>query len=220
MDYDIRDFVSFLREGMEDNFPIEPQEIFDKKHKNRKYHMVDVAFKKNPTEYLSNDLLVFDIGNEEAEKDYPYYHILEDSPVIRKRGRSTVTSRGSQQYVKNLGQRNYSKVSLSGKMFRKEYGDWLDSMRKAVQTSSFEYVKENGKIVGVKKIESDTYFNSRYHYIENILGLLIPSLESTFNIKYKGASDNGLVEEYFMQEYDMPSEDYATTQQILGILGM
>ena len=36
-------------------------------------------------------MLIFDIGNEYAEREYPYYHILEDAPVIRKKGKGTET---------------------------------------------------------------------------------------------------------------------------------
>lgn len=68
----------------------------------------DVAFKNNQTIVVSENEYTFDIGNEYAEEHYPYYHILEDAPYIRKRDRGTAKTRGSQAKVEKLGDRNYS----------------------------------------------------------------------------------------------------------------
>ena len=60
---------------------------------------------------MSGNMYIFEIGNDYAEENYPYYHILEDAEVIRKRGRGTSKSKGSQAQIEKLSQRDYGPVT-------------------------------------------------------------------------------------------------------------
>lgn len=229
MDYNINDFVARLRERMYSMFPYEPDFINEQKHivgtygpvKNPKpRHIRDVAFKDNVTEIINENMLIFDIGNEYAEREYPYYHILEDAPVIRKKGRATEKTKGSQDKVTDLGSRNYGIVSFKGKVFSKEYDRNVRGARKSVITRSTRYIKDyNGDTIKINR-GANSYQNVHYHYIENMMSMLLPQLAVDFNMKMGRTIDSGLAEEFVMDNYNLPTQDYSTTQQVLQILGM
>lgn len=200
MEYNITSFVSTLRELMYNSFPYlegrgkNPND--SPKHGKYNEEIRDVAFKVNQTQVLSDNMLVFDIGNEYSEQYYPYYHILEDAQVIHKRNKGTIESKGSQDKVKKLGQRDYGKVTFNNKMFSQEYRKIVNSEREK---------------------DSDTYPNIHYHYIETMLDHIVKTLAVDFDIKYVGQSDNGLMEEYTMERHTMPSDEMATIKQVLNM---
>ena len=82
MEFTLADFTNRIHQVLYDNFPYENDIIDIKKHKNRPLHIRDIALMPP----MENDgALVFEIGSEYAEENYPYYHILENAPFIRKR---------------------------------------------------------------------------------------------------------------------------------------
>ena len=194
MDYNINDFTKRLRELMESYFPYEDDSINEKKHKNRLGHIKQVAFKDNPTETLSENMLAFNIGNAKSESEYPYYHILENAPVIKKKGRATKESRGSQQYVYPMSKRDYEKVTLKGKTFSKEYVKNIRGARKRVVENSTQYVKIGNKTFKINK-NADSYKNVHYQYIEIMLSHIVNTLSSEFRMKIKFSS-SGLKDDY------------------------
>ena len=195
MDYNINDFVERLRIRMYYRFPVEKNIVNLKKHKNRIKHIRDVAFMDNKVEYISDDIRVFDIGNEYAEKEYPYYHILEDAPVIHKRYEGTIKSKGSQAQIQDLSLRDYNKVNFNGKTFSKEYARNVRGKRKSVIDRSTRYV--DGKKIN---LESKTYANVHYHYIENMLNAINPIIADEFGLKYARTSLSGLQTDYILGE--------------------
>ena len=92
MDFVLGSFVDRLRELMYNRFPYLPDRGKNPngtfKHGQYNEQIRDVAFKNNPTISLSPNQFSFDIGNEYSEEHYPYYHILEDAPYIRKPSKS------------------------------------------------------------------------------------------------------------------------------------
>ena len=226
MEYNIIDFVNLLRQRMYVKFPYENDSINELKHitgnKNPKPdHIRDIAFMKNGINIINENLIVFDIGNEYAEKEYPYYHILEDSPVIRKAYKGTEKSKGSQAMIEDLGQRDYGIVSFNGKTFSKEYSKNVRGKRKSVIDNSTRYVRDsNGNVKKINR-RADTYQNIHYQYIEKMLRDINPIMAMTFNMKYGRPQSNGLIEEYTMQEHNMPTMDFSqTTSFIEQIMGM
>ena len=217
MDYNINDFVGVLRNEMYHRFPYEKNDINLMKHKGRTFNIRDVAFMNNPLQVINEDMIVFDIGNEFAEKYYPYYHILEDSAVIHKKDRGTEKSKGDQSYIENLGQRDYGKISFNGKMFSKDYDKIVGEERDRAVSYSTRYTNINGKRVKVNRA-SNTYENIHYHYIEKMLSIIAPLIAGKFGGQYLGQSSNGLAEEFMMDMNNLPTiEDSGFVSQILGM---
>lgn len=217
MEFDINDFAKMLKEWFTSSplFPVyEPQtgnflteyqrsrqQSDSSKHPNRHpVHLNEVAKQcVNSTTITSDDMVVFDYGNYVMETNYQYYHILENSPVIRKRGKGTEKSKGSQAKVQDLGQRDYGRVSWNGKTFTKEYSrNVRGSRNRTSSVSHWAIVNGQGKYINR---ESNSYKNVHYRYIENILeNDVIYKLCSEFNLKPLRKVDTGLVEEFAEQQ--------------------
>ena len=219
MDFSLRDFVTSLRQQMYLEFPyFEDEELNAKKHPNRTEHIKDIAFMKNEPIYINDNMIVFEIGNEEAERNYPYYHILEDSPIIRKRGRADTYTKGSQDKVVDKGSRDYSIISFNGKTFSKEYQKNVRGMRKQVIDNA-TYFTGKGKQRERHNEDSKSYRNVHYHYLENMALKINPILANMYGLEYKGVKTTGLKDEYIAQEYGIVS-DYSEMIQISEILGL
>lgn len=212
MDFSLKAFMEQLRQQMYIEFPTFEGEYpnqfgymqtNNKKHPNRDRHIKNVAFFDNQPIYVDENMIIFDIGNEKAEKLYPYYHILEDSPIIRKREKSDAKTRGSQATIKDKGKRDYSIISFNGKSFSKEYSKNIRGQRKNVIEKATYYINENGKRVArdEKTKSSNSYVNKHYHYLENMAIKINPTLAEMFGIQYVGSRGTSLKDEYIMQEY-------------------
>ena len=227
MAFSLRDFVTSLRQQMYLEFPYFNGEYAnnfgvmqtnEQKHPNRTEHIKDIAFMKNGVTYINDKLIVFEIGNEEAERKYPYYHILEDSPVIRKRERADKYTKGSQDKVKNKVKRDYSIISFNGKTYSKEYQKNVRGMRKSVIDKA-TYFTYNGKQRIRHQEESKNYINKHYHYLENMASKINPMLADMYGLEYKGVKTTGLKDEYIAQDYGIVS-DYNEMLQISEMLGL
>ena len=202
MEYEINSFVNRLRELMYARFPYEDEEINKRKHKNRLGHIRDVAFMNNPVVYVDENTLYFDIGNTNAEEKYPYYHILEDAPFIRKRGKGTEKTKGSQAKVEVVGgKRDYGRVSWNGKTYSKEYSRNVRGNRATLMRFNADrYINIGGKEYRINKT-ANYYENTHYKYIEKMLnGGVNTTLASEFDMKLGRTESTGLEEEYQMQE--------------------
>ena len=185
-----------------------------KKHKGREpLHLktaVDTCMKE--TRIRDEISVSFDIGSERLERTHPYYHILEDAPVIRKKNKGTKKTMGSQASIEDVGKRDYGIVSWNGKTFTKEYTrNVRGSRNRANKVSHWE--RTNGQDVFVNR-ESNSYLNTHYHYIENILDSgILNDLAIEYGMKLaKKKIDTGLAEEYFAGLSEAPTN-------ILDILG-
>lgn len=220
MDFSLKAFTEQLRTQMANNhlFPYEDEEINKQKHKGRTEHIKQVAFLDNQPMYVTDNMIVFEIGNERAERLYPYYHILEDSPIIRKKGRADTYTKGSQDKVVDKGSRDYSIISFNCKTFSKEYQKNVRGMRKQVIDNA-TYFTGKGKQRVPHNEDSKSYRNIHYHYLENIALEINPILADMFGITYVGSKGTSLKDEYIAQEYGIIS-DYGEMLQIADILGM
>lgn len=158
------------------------------------------------------DMITFDIGNEQMEKNHPYYHILEDAPYIRKAGKGTTKTKGSQSKVEDVGKRDYGIVEWNGKTFKKEYSRNIRGSRSRLNKVT-HYITDNKGNIKMVNREANTYLNVHYKYIERILDSgILNELAAEYNMKLTRKIDTGLAEEYFSQFNETPLN-------ILDILG-
>lgn len=202
MEFVLSAFVDSLRNEMYRSFPYEHKEINDVKHPNRIGHIRDVAFMNNAPTMLDENTYAFEIGNTYAEEKYPYYHILENAPYIRKRGRATTKSRGSQAKVENVGKRNYEKINWNGKTYSKEYAKNVRGSRDRTSKVSYWATDYMGREYFLNR-EANSYKNEHYLYIENMLNMFIlDNLAREFGLKRMRTQLSGLEEDYMSQVSD------------------
>jgi len=213
MEYNIVEFVDLIREYLYGFFPYENDDQAIRKHPKRPLHIRDIAFMWLPTHMgAGGDMITFDIGDDYSEQYYPYYHILQDSPVIHKRGKGTAKSKGTMAEIKNLSQRDYGRINFNGKTFSREYTRNVRGARASVISNSTRYV-------GGKKINMDstTYANTHYHYIDKILDYALPFIADYFGMKMGRKIDSGLEEEY-NEQYRQDTTNLATGNWDVNIL--
>lgn len=175
------------------------------KHPNRSPLTLKEAVENcmNETYYRDMVSASFDIGNEKLEISHPYYHILQQAPVIRKKNKSTKKTRGSQSEVE-VSKRDYERVTFNGKTFTKEYSRNVRGKRTNLSRTSYwsGNVTSGGSFINR---EANQYKNVYYQYINKILdsGILL-TLANKYGLKMKRKMDNGLAEEYFSQFNEAP----------------
>ena len=136
----------------------------------------------------------FDIGNADMERNFPYYHILQQAPTIRKAHRGTTKTKGSESLYKNPAERDYERVHWNGKTFTKEYS-------RNVRGSRINLNKTQMHIDGQwLNTSSGQYLNKHYKYLDRICDEVAQQLAKEFNIKLGRKRDTGLIEEFAMQE--------------------
>ena len=215
MEYDIYSFTSKLKDYFvnsplfpiyNEQFPIWDLRNFKKQSAVSKHpfrqptHLKDKAiecFAKSTI--IGDNTIVFELGNEEMERNYPHYHILEDTQIIRKRNKGTEKSKGTQDMIKNVSKRDYGYVYWNGKTFTKEYSrNVRGSRNRANSVSRWAVIDGKPKWVDA---QSNSYLNVHYHYIENILNMdILDKLAFEFNLKRTRTLDSGLAEEYAEQQ--------------------
>lgn len=169
-EFSLSNFANDIRQNIYDNFPYESDEIKAIKHAKRPLHIRDIALGLT---YMSNGQMIFEIGNDYAEEYYPYYHILEDAEVIRKKGRGTKLSKGSQAEITKLSDRDYGRISFNGKTFSKEYQKNVRGVRSRVEKATYNIVGSDGRVYKINK-DANYYKNIHFHYIERILNNTLP----------------------------------------------
>lgn len=203
MEFTISGFTERLREMMYNHFP----SLIDRgrnsngsfKHGEYNEQIKDVAFKNNPTIMVDENQYTFDIGNEYAEEHYPYYHILEDAPYIRKRNQGTAKTRGSQAKVEKLGDRNYSFPTWNGKTFTQEYRRNVRGKRNRLSQVSHWVTDYKGDKVFINR-ESNSYLNEHYQYIERMFNdIILDAIALEFGLKRARTEITGLEEELAME---------------------
>lgn len=211
MEYTIDLFVEKLRDMMYVLFPYENDSVNKKKHKNRQGHIADIAFKNLPVLAENVDIRSFNIGSDYAEQNYPYYHILQQAPTIRKKGRGTDKSKTNQRYVQDLSKRDYEQVYWNGKTFVKEYQKNIRGSRSQTLNKATHYEVKNGRIVKVNK-NANSYVNIHYQYIDKMLDDIAPRIAYEFDMKLGRKQNAGLAEEFAYQQ----GTDLETIMDIFG----
>ena len=206
MEYNLDAFFNSLISYMAVAFPYMQDEEKDRaKHPNRNpLHLKDAVFDTLVPYHTPNNI-TFDIGSDTLESNHPYYHILQDAQVIRKRGKGTDKSRGSQAKVENVGSRDYARVEWNGKTFTKEYSKNVRGSRSLLGKAS---KWENGKFINR---EANYYANTYYKYLDNMLDNgIVDMLAQEFGLKRMRKVDTGLGEEMALQEFMDEGNDEAT----------
>ena len=173
------------------------------KHKGReplKLKDAVISSMANSTISTENEIS-FNIGNEQMEKTHPYYHILEQAPVIRKRGKGTDKTRGSQaKIIEDVGKRDYERVSFNGKSFTKEYARNVRGKRNRTDNVTHFISDSRGNRKVVNR-EAGAYQNIHDMYIERILDSgILNTIAEEQGLKLMRKSNTGLGEEYFAQQ--------------------
>lgn len=162
-------------------------QLNSEKHKNREpLHLAESIKNSFDSSTLYSDkMATFDLGNEKMELTHPYYHILENTPYIRKRNQGTDKTRGSQAKVEPI-KRDYEIISWNGKTFLKEYSRNVRGIRNRDE----KVTKRYGNVL-VKR-ESNSYKNDHYQYIERIIDSINPILASMYGMKLARKEHTGL----------------------------
>ena len=162
-------------------------QLNSEKHPNREpLHLqesIRESFDNSTT--FSENMATFDLGNERMELMHPYYHILENTPYIRKRGQGTEKTLGSQAKVEPI-KRDYEIISWNGKTFTKEYRRNVRGSRNRDEKVTRRY----GNVL-VRR-ESNSYKNDHYQYIERIIDSVNPIIASMYGMKLKRTQTSGL----------------------------
>lgn len=179
---------------------------YSSKHKNRQpLHLKDAVIHSiSQSRVFEQDMNSFEIGNEQMEIMHPYFHILNDSPYIRKRNMGSDKTHGSQAKVEK-GKRDYNVVAWNGKTFVKEYQRNVRGSRNRTNKVSHWITNSNGEKEFINR-DSNTYVNEHYHYIEKILDNIVDDLASMYGLKAQRKVDSGLGEEYASQFEDLGLE--------------
>lgn len=162
-------------------------QLYSEKHKNREpLHLQQTIKESFESSTITNETMItFDLGNERMEITHPYYHILENTPYIRKRGQGTDKTRGSQAKIEPI-KRDYEIISWNGKTFTKEYRKNVRGSRNRDETSTRRYgyvlVRRNG----------NSYKNDNYQYIEKIIDNVNPVLANMFGMRLRRTEKTGL----------------------------
>lgn len=198
MDFTLQGFTQSIRQNLYDNFPYESEKVNEQKHKDRPLHIRDIAFGYLPSVENGNTIY-FDIGSDYAEQYYPYYHILEDAEVIRKRGKGTKGSKGSQAEIKELGKRDYGRINFNGKTYSREYRKNVRGQRSRLGTATKVVVGGDGKSYRVNP-NANYYQNVHYHYIERTLDMVLPWIAQEYGLRMGRTEITSLESEYTEQE--------------------
>ena len=211
MEYDINSFTKTLKSLLYDFMPLSSEEQHALKHADRNWHMRDLALGNNVIIPLGTDSQYFEIGNENAEEKAPYYHILQDAQVIRKKGFGTTKSKGSQAFVNDPRKRDSGQVSFTISTEKKtnrqrlnpyyEYRRNVRGSRSLVGNSTQKVISEDGKITKINR-ESNYYLNIHYDYIGRNLEWIVQQLAKTFNMTL------GRTKLDFSEEYKSWIKDY------------
>lgn len=148
-----------------------------------KPHMKTSALKNNPIIIVSPEVEYFEIGNEYAEKTNPYYHILEDAKVIRNPNKGTPQSLGTQRSVKQVGKRDYGKVTYikSGGKTRvgQEYRTAYKNRSNIWNVNTTLYLKR----FNMRNEKRNYRYNIHFGYIERILEEITPTIAEQINAR-------------------------------------
>lgn len=195
-EFSLSNFANDIRQNIYDNFPYESDEIKAIKHAKRPLHIRDIALGLT---YMSNGQMIFEIGNDYAEEYYPYYHILEDAEVIRKKGRGTKLSKGSQAEITKLSDRDYGRISFNGKTFSREYQKNVRGARSRVEKATYNIVGSDGRVYKVNK-DANYYKNIHFHYIERILNNTLPWIAQANGVRMGRTEISSLEIDYENQQ--------------------
>lgn len=201
-EFSLASFTQDIRQNLYDNFPYENDAVKDIKHKKTPLHIRDIAFGYLPN-VVEGSTIYFDIGSDYAEEYYPYYHILEDAEVIRKRGKGNKQSKGSQAQIDVAGgKRDYGRIKFNGKTYSQEYRKNVRGERSRISKATYRIVGSDGIVYKVNA-NANYYKNKHYHYIERILNQTLPWIAQQNGLRMGRTEITSLEDEYDKQPSDL-----------------
>lgn len=162
------------------------------KEKRKKRHALDLALKPNSIYLISPEMNYFELGNPNAERKTPHYHILEDSKIIRMPRKGTKKSRGSQGLVKDKSKRDYSVLGYAQGTTTvvQEYRQHIRRNYFGIgtnKTTPREYEKRKAVTNKNKRgYRQNTYFM----YIEKLLEEVTPFIATSISATLKRERDD------------------------------
>jgi len=212
-EFTIGAFVDSLRKIIYDNFPYKEKPDYNPsgtlKHPKHPKMIRDVAFYDIPIMVEDYNIIAFDIGSDESERDYPYYHILNEAPTIRKKGKGTSKTKGSEMRITNPSERNFTRVSMTTKGYKREYDRNIRGKRNMLIKNATRKDESGDRI----NPNANSYENVHYRYIPRMIDNAIPSLCLEFGLISKRKEDDGLSEEYAMEHDMLSSFGYGTSKE-------
>jgi hypothetical protein len=166
------------------------------KEKRKKDHMKEKVY-NNQIIVISPDVQYFELGNENAERITPHYHILEDAKIIRMPSKGTKKSKGSQRTIADKAKRDYGQLIY---VPSKEYGYQVVQEYRQNMTRNYDGTKkaitqprEYSKRKQVSNINKRNYrYNKHWQYIERILDSVVRGLAIETNTKLKKGTEDSL----------------------------
>ena len=202
MEYSISSFTQEILKAMQNStlFPfMYDEEVDRKKHSKRSpLHLREALFTNVAPLPSGDNALMFDLGSEQLELSHPYYHILQQAKYIRKRGRATEKTKGSQAKVE-AGKRDYEKVSFNGKTYSKEYERNVRGKRDRLSQASYWATDYKGDKYFINR-DANQYLNIHYQYFDRILDMEMPKIADMFGMKLGRKQNSGLGDDYNVQE--------------------
>lgn len=206
LEFSTKSFITTIKSTLESNMPVESDSVFKKKHAKRLGKMREIALANNGVIPLLNNSYCFDLGNEMAEQHTPHYHILEDAEVIRKAGKGTKRSKGSQDKIKDLSKRDYGRVSVKTYISKKtglektkysqEYRSANRRGSRSLVGSATRIIRNGNKVIEIVNKDSNYYVNEHYHYIEKILDKKLDGIANQYGLKRKRTKLTSLEEDF------------------------
>ena len=185
---DIKAFSNDIRDLLIDNIPVESDENFLKKHIKRGKKLFQAVSGDANSQIVPLGLngYAFELGGPSLEANFPHYHILEDAYTIKKRGKGTATSKGSQDKVKDLSARDYGIWTVNKKNGTSVYQEYRKNVRGGRKPKE-KYklvVDRNGEVKQIMYESSSTsYINKYYHYIEKSMDIGLPFIAQKYNMR-------------------------------------
>lgn len=189
---DINAFATDIRELLIDGIPVESDANFLKKHIKRGKKLFQAVSGDSSSQVIPLGVngYVFELGSPYLEANFPHYHILEDAYTIKKRGKGTATSKGSQDAIAKQN-RDYGGWTVST-LVNKKTGE----VRKSVYQEYRKNVRgkrkprEKYKVIVDKKTKNQmiinatsSYVNRHYHYIEKTMDLGLPYVAQKYGLR-------------------------------------
>jgi hypothetical protein len=210
----IHEMVNFLSTRLKEDMEMSAIFPFDTKtpkEDRRKPHMRDLALKPNVTFILSPEMHYFELGNENAERLTPHYHILEDAKIIRMPNKGTKKSKGSQRVIADKAKRDYGQFTY---VASKTYGYQAIQEYRQNMTRNYDGTiksktqpREFSKRKKVSDINKRNYrYNKHYQYIERMLDPITRGLAIETDTKLKKGT------------YDSLGDSVFGTQEVAGYL--
>lgn len=198
VEFSLQGFTNSIRQNLYDNFPYENDETKMMKHLKRPLHIRDIAL---GLPYMSGNMFIFEIGNDYAEEYYPYYHILEDAEVIRKRGRGTKLSKGSQAEISKLSERDYGRINFNGQTYSREYRKNVRGQRSRIDKATYIVVGSDGRAYRINS-NANYYKNKHFRYIERALESTLPWIANEYGLRMGRTEITSLEIDYEQQEHN------------------